>query len=510
MNTARVLRRTLPPVFGVVLLALLVVGGNYLSTTYYQRWDLTRDQSLSLSSATTRLLEGLDDRVVLRFFPLPAHISRGPHTRRNRRALLDLLRQYAARSERVVLQLLPPDRFPERVRRVADRYGIDETALMQREPLLVTASRSSEYRLIPFDAMRPIQTTSNGNNQPDRPSVNSARAERWVTASIHALARSRQITIDFVRPERSGAESVASEQPPEPFHTVIELLENREGFRVRRPEPSLSTSLGSGDLLVLPPDGGPYDSDDLGRIRTYLKEGGDLIVLAAPGSHEGLASLLRKQGIKLTDFSLPPDSTDDPARTGLEALDWYRSHFITDPLLPERPPLYMGRTRVVDTAASTSGRRGHVFLGVRRTQRDLQARDGDEILQHLITDEQGTALPVAAASDASEVDGKGASAHQDAARVVVFGGANWVTDRVLKQTQKTAPDAANVPLFLNAVRWGTGLTDELRHIPDRRAGTHIVVTEQKAAAIFTLVVVLIPGCAVLLGITIWWLRRMRM
>ena len=490
---------------GIIVLGIAIVAANFLSSTYYERYDLTAGGAYSLSGDTERILGNLDREATLHFFPLPDHVNHGPHARRNRRLITDLLREYTARTDHLSLRLIPPAQFPDRVRALASQHGVDEQQLMQREPVLITVDGSEKHRVIPFDTLRVIRSgsgdrTASGSGA----SVSYARAERAITSSLVALTRSTSVTVGFMH-SSGDADTVSSGGASTSFSVLRSVLSERDGFDVREDPRSGSTIVADLDVLVLSHGTEPVNQVVGDALRAYLERGGSVIVLAEPDASAGFTSLFREYGVNVTDVAVSsPPSPVPGAPPEVERLDGYRSHAITDPVREAEVPVFMRGMRVVTkTDRSVPGRETSVLLGAVRSDREPPSDPGAGETNYLLTDGGLPVVPVAVASEPARTGDDGSSG-----RLLVFGDADWVQDGLLASVDRIGT-GANLPLFRNAVRWSAGLDHELRFIPDRGGRSPFVVTEEEAAAVFTLVVVLLPGCALLLGVMIWWFRRMR-
>ncbi len=491
--------RVLWATVGMILLGGALIAANYLSSIYYERRDLTAGGAYSLSLDTERILTDLDRKATLHFFPLPDHVTHGPYDRRNRRLVTDLLREYTARTDQLSLRLLPPARFPDRVRTLAARHGVNEQKLMQREPVLITVPGSGNDRIIPFDRLRVIRSGS-GDQTASRSdvSVSFARAERAITSSIVALTRSSRVKIAF---RTSSGDGDAS------YRTLRSVLSEQDGFAVHS-NVTLEGKIASEiDVLVLGPGRDAARESERAALRDYLERGGSVVMLVEPDTHGGLASLCRAYGIDLTDLQVTSPTSPVPGvPPDVSRLKGYRSHPITAPLKRVDVPVFMRGIRVVTaTEPAVSERNTDVLLGASGSAERLSSASGTGEKKDLPADVRGSDVPVAVASESVP---KRSGKQTAGGRLVVFGDADWVQDGLLSSLKRLGADA-NLSLFRNAVRWSAGLDRELRFIPDRGGRAPFVVTEKEGAAVFTLVVVLLPGCALLLGLMIWWFRRMR-
>ena len=101
---------------GALLVVALVGILNYFGMKYYQRWDWTGSNLYSLSEKTIAVLAGLDRDVEVTMFLQPGSNLYDPAK--------ELLERYAARSPRVSLRTVDPQRNLIEAQRLVDEYKL--------------------------------------------------------------------------------------------------------------------------------------------------------------------------------------------------------------------------------------------------------------------------------------------------------------------------------------------------------------------------------------------------
>ena len=120
--------RRLASMLGVALVAANAVGLDlWLAPLRRARIDLTQDGSYSLSDATRNLLNGLDERLLIRgYFSEQTHPKLAPLVPR----LRDLLDEYRITGgHKVRVEMIDPSESDEAKREAKERFGIDPTPL---------------------------------------------------------------------------------------------------------------------------------------------------------------------------------------------------------------------------------------------------------------------------------------------------------------------------------------------------------------------------------------------
>ncbi len=495
-------------------IAVLVAGVlvlNYVSSGYHGRWDVTSEKRFTLSDSTRSLLRGLDRDVVLTFFPRRT-AGGEEHSRHNRRAIKDLLREYAARSESVSFRILPAEHWPDRIEHLAETYNLDERTLSEREPVLVTLPAAGSHRLIQFQQLRALRAA--GDEKPSGVTVSFSRAERHLTAALYSLIRDQRRVVCFTTGHGERVVDPDSTNPSlRGFHSIAHVLREQEGFRVRTIDLSQEKLNASDvDVLVIADPEKSFSKKEQKRVDRYLSSGGSVVLLVEPWMKIGLDPVLSRFGIRVTDQRLMSPGQGVSSLLGaIRFNDYAEDHPVTAPLRSTGLPVFMRSVRILEKRDPSTATEEAIEL--------LRSGPGSwgESSREAVRRRTSSAsvnprgpFPVALASSKSQTSsGVSGASGQQPSRLVVFGDADWLSNRTLESLRRRA-NAGNLDLFLNTVRWLTGLTEEIRVSPSVHHNRIVLVTREQAGAIFTLVVILVPGFFCVLGVSVWWFRRVRM
>jgi hypothetical protein len=85
-------------------------------------------------------------------------------------------------------------------------------------------------------------------------------------------------------------------------------------------------------------------------------------------------------------------------------------------------------------------------------------------------------------------------------RVVVFGDADFVTNQYFRQVY-------NKDLFLNSVSWAIGESAGITIRPKTYRESSARITNAQANVMFLITAILIPEVLLLIGLAVWWTRR---
>lgn len=242
----------------------------------------------------------------------------------------------------------------------------------------------------------------------------------------------------------------------------------------------------------------PLLDEEVALIRSYLENGGSLILLQDPlpltnfgEARDPLSEYLQNEwGITLNNDLIVDLSSNQPLMAITATYD--TTHPVTRGLnmiavLPQArsvealtPPENVTQTSLVQTAQSSWGETDFEALKNNQAQFDPQA------------DKQGP-LSLAIAAENS----------QTRAKVVVIGNSAFVEDNFF--------DAyGNSDLFLNSVDWAAQQQDLINITPRMpRQRTFVIPNQWQWVSIFLSSICILPGLIVVAGIATWFARRKR-
>ncbi len=443
------MRRSLLPWSGFVLTVVLVMGiavlVEIIAYRHNQRLDLTPGKDYSLSPQTISVLENLDQDLRVTVF----------YKGGNRSQHEEMLRRFAMYTPRLDYRLLHLDRNPSLARlQGVSAYG--QTVVESRARKLVIASPSEGnllnaiLKLTSRQNRRIIFSTGHGEQSPGRQYAKLARALRMEAWTVESVNLSTQV-------------------PASRANSVLVVAGPRRDF--------------------LP--------GELKRLEEYLRGGGNLVIMLEPFSRlAGLDRFLqrfrivagrdiiidKKNKLMGRDYLVPliPYFARGPITGSLRSAAVFPT--AGSVVLPQTPGQGLDMSYLaMSSPASWS-------------KSDEQAvREGRVEFQEGV-DRKGP-IPVAAmvslGRDKNEAKGR---------RLVCFGDSDFLRDPFLEIL-------ANKDLFLNTVDW---LTQEGKLVSLRKRQYNYPyhsMTKQQGIWAFILFVILLPGIAMLLGITVLVYRK---
>jgi ABC-type uncharacterized transport system involved in gliding motility auxiliary subunit len=236
-------------VFGI----LVFVG--LLSRQFHLRWDLTREQSQSLSAVTKSLLDQVAKPLTMTVFFPPGQ--------GDRQKAKDLLQLYALASKNISFAVVDPDREPDKARSAGFRFA--GNVLLEYDGRRQMADRADEEAL--SEALRKVLKT-----------------ER---KKVYFLAGHGERSLEDGRTQG--------------YQTARKALAN-EGFEVaplnlmEKGEVPADAS-----VLVVAAPLKPLFPQEVTALKGYLARGGRLLVMLEPYHDAGLKDFLAAYGIELND-----------------------------------------------------------------------------------------------------------------------------------------------------------------------------------------------------------------
>jgi ABC-type uncharacterized transport system involved in gliding motility auxiliary subunit len=472
---------------GIALAAVLVIGMNYLAARHWKRFDWTSTQIYSLSETTKKILDGLKKPVQVTVFMAPQQSRLLPEVK-------ELLSRYQARSSKIEVEYLDPERNPARAQALVTESGARLNTIVFRSG--DRKKHVEEDKLADFDMA--------GMGQGGSATIKAFKAEEAFTSAILSVTEDRQPRAYFSKGH--GEAAIDSAERGRGFADAKQVLE-RSNMTV-----GIWDCLGKdnlpadADLVVVAGPATAFLEPEAGALAKYLASGGRALLLldpilpgpGAPPADLGFGALLGKYGIKLGD-----DLVVDPANAlpmvGAETVlaNRYGNHAIVRSIaaegLPvvfplvrsvtkaEKPPESLAETMLVETSAEGWGETNltHLDAGIKKDPGD-------------------TPGPVSLAVALGAADEKKPGAK--APRLVVIGNSRFAANGAIS-------NGANGMLFANAAHWLSGSDKQIGIAPKTPQQSSLALTDSQVLRISWAVIVGLPALAILLGIWVWYRRR---
>jgi len=276
-------------VLATALVAAIVCVLYYLAERHPLRKDLTEHKTFSLSSKTTKILGGLEERVdAVAFF----ESGSGAET-----MVSDLLKEYSRRSRYFRYKVIDPNLKPSEAR----RYGISEYG--------VVFTYGDRQHKVGLDEIYRYSYNPYRQSPPD------FTGEQAFTNAIVALISQKQKTICFL--EGHGERDIESQEEPG-YGAAKKLLEG-DNYKTKTLNLAIEKKVPA-DCMVIAVVGPEkfFTGPEMKAMQNYLENGGRALFMLDPMKNTGAPEFLAGWGVKIGN-----DIVIDRAR-----------YFANDPLTP--------------------------------------------------------------------------------------------------------------------------------------------------------------------------------
>ena len=491
-----------------VLMALALYGMvNYLSYRHYQRADWTSSQLYTLSEKSLNVVRDLDRDVDMVLFLSP--------TSELYDAASELVDRYAAaNSARIRKREIDPAKNLLEAQRLVEKYSIE------RENVIVVATDDDRRVIDEFDL---AEYDYSGAQFGQGPTLQEFKGEGQITSALLALVESKKPKILFT--SGHGEEPLAQSQDLRSLSQARDLL-GKDNFEIEEWSSLGQAAVPEGtDLLVAAGPTTNFLPPELEVFSRYLASGGRMLLLLDPvfnSSADGLVDhgvgdWLASYGVEVGENIVVDPSSDLPF-FGPETIftDSFGTHPIVEALEQTRTRVLFPLARTVGVMADLPDAPGGGELTTEELVLSSAAGWGETdlaALEGVGQDDQDVAGPVSlgvavsfavAGSDegaaeevATEDSDEGAGPE---ARLVVFGDSDFATDAQLA-------NGANSVLLLNAFNWLVK-REKLIDIEGRKPEqTRLSLSQPELTNIYLIVLILMPGLALVAGISMWRSRR---
>jgi ABC-2 type transport system permease protein len=486
---------------GTALVAIIVVLVNYISARRYERWDLTQDRLFTLSERTSSLLQKLEQHVDLYVFMSSGEPTFGE--------LRELVERYRAKTDKLTVHYVDPDREPSRFKLLAEKYGVragaQENGQTEAELAALVVSRDKHWSITRDDLVdvdfESLEGGAGGKGG-EGAKVNVKTEQALSGALVQVTSgRATKVCISDGHGEWSLTDSAER-----PLAAVLEELK-RENIQLEtlatRGKSELPASCDA--IFVLGPQKA-FAEDEVAVLKKYLDAGGNLLLALDPVIEadtvlaSGFEAFAAALGVRIDkDVLVELDRARLLTPSPVEALlvSSYGPSPVVRSLAALRAPVVMQLARTLGVSqgaevliSASDQAYGESKLGQLTAGDDLAPGDGD----------QRGPVHVAAAVD-TRPDKQG-EPKQLGGRLVVIGDSDWLQPELLQQAQ-----LANVDLLAGVTGYLTERDTLISIAPRKIDAQAMMITEEGLFGVFLRVVLLMPLAALVLGVGVWWQRR---
>ena len=440
----RAISAVLLGLFGLVVIDVIANRG-------HAAWDLTADDSLSLTEQTRTIATQVRQRTTITAFLQPDDPERA--------LAAPLLLRYTRLNRRIRFRIVDPQRAGGELRRLGVDLAIGGVAVQQ-------------------------------GNRVERAST---LTEQDITGALLRLGRT---TRPVVCVTQGHGEAEVAATGPDGLSNAVRLLE-RNGFVPRPIDLVVASQVPSGcDALVL-----PSPTADLGSaaegIAAFLADDGKALVLSDPISAVDLDPILQPYGLGIRR-GIVLEGDPSFARPGDPSTPIVRTYSAAHPVARRLPPTLLSLVQQVEVEEERADRAGLTVSRLADTSPasylETEPLDAEFSPQ---ADAQGP-ITVVAAADLSRLGADGARR----TRLVVTGDVDFATNAAIGE-------GGNSTLLLQALGWLTLDEDALVLSANLPRDRRFVLTSARLGYARFVGIGLLPGLFLLSGAFVWVFRRGR-
>jgi len=460
---------------------------NAIAFKHYARWDFSRDQKYALADKTKRLLDTLKGKMrITVFFPPTTPITTD---------VQNLLTEYQyAGKGKIDIEHIDPERNLSRAKELFEKYKV-----VTDEPLLIV---DYEGRNKTVKASEMAEIDQSGAAMGESPRVAAFKGEQAITSAMIDLVEGKKKILGYV---------LGHKEPPLSEGSSISILKmfiENENIQFKELN-LLDTATMPDEVKTVMIIGPQYDFSDreMKLLRSFWDKQGRILLLLDPSAKTPkLDAFVNELGIKVND-----DRLMIFLRTGIQELALTRdvqAHFLGDSPITKRladvRALFLGGT------SSLTLEPDRVRAANIRAEPLIQAEKGYFAETDYNTDNQvklqadakrddNTPLTIGAAIE------KGGSADErvqvNSSRLVVVSNSTFVQDNAITQDQQ------GLDFISGSVNWLLSREQLIGIAPKVSKPLTFSLSDEALARLRWIVLIFMPLVPALIGIVVWWQRR---
>jgi hypothetical protein len=489
-------RGHLSQLVGVVAAMAVVVLLNVAVGRRFTRWDWTSNKRYSLSPATVQTLHDLPDPVQIWVLlgsadPLEQSVKQ-------------LLVAYQAETTKLDIRYVDPDRDTVALEDVRKRFKIEtgrtEDGHVVADAVVVVARADRHWFVTASDMVEVA-----ADDTKVRP-----REERALTGAIRSVLGGAKTKVCFTTGHGELSPADAGERGAGALKEVLDK-DNYAVAIVDLAAPNVQKPLDDCAVAVVAGLRAPFAKDEAERLRTWLLEGGNLLLAASPvPGPVGLERVLGPFGIALDDDVVTEQEADValPDSGGFRFVAQPRQHPVTTALVKTKesrdvPRVAVSLTRSMHRANEPGSVNPAELLGTSTNAFGLHGIEGAADWKDTPQKRPGDiAGPLSIAMAAERPRTTAASPHGP--RVVVVGTSSVLAGEAFHEL----PAYRGGALFAeSAISW-LAAKPQVLDVPEKAiVGAGMRVDEESRSTIRRYVVLFMPATVGLLGIAVALFRR---
>ncbi|GAB4244183.1 MAG: Gldg family protein [Candidatus Methylacidiphilales bacterium] len=473
-------------------LVLVIFGAaQFLNFKYFHRANLSPLDYTKLSELSLNVIRDLPGTVTLTSFIAPQGDPLAPLIQGD---LLELLDQYRYNSNgKIEVRRVDPFINFDDARSLVDQFKLTTN---ENVVIVEYADRSKVLRLADL-----AEVDASGEMFGSPPRLVSFKAEREITSAIQQLVRGNTKKIYFTS-GHGEFNPLAPDNERLSYSLIGSYLrrQNAELFQINLAEKGGVPP--DADLVVVAGPRSRFTQGEIDLLRSYFlgEKPGKLLVLLDPETTTGLEDFFASYGLTFSaDLAVTKISMLGQTRLLADAIGTsFAVHPAIDWARKLGTNLVLGACRSLAIGSPVEGEAAKVTPLVRTPESYWGETDPNrESVQFDEGKDIRGPLTLAAAVEVGAVDGL--DVHVSTPKAIAVGGAAFLINENLGNMQ--------VDFAVNAVNWLLGQEDALGIAPKEPKEFKTSLLPEQQEKITLLILLVVPGAIAVIGLAVWWRRR---
>jgi len=466
---ARRLLASLNLLTSLLLLGVLFIMVNFVSSRRYARWDLTKQRITALSDQTTQTLKALTEPLSIIVFYQPNQRLYG--------LIKDQLAEYERFGSAITVEYVDPQQDIARAKQLAQQFAIQDLNLV----IFQSGSRHkylSDTDLAEYDF--------GAARMGGEPRVKAFKGEEAFTSAIISVTRAESPLIWVTTGHGEKSMDAAD---PSGLSQLKQSLQ-QQNMSVETATLLERTEIPSTVKLVVV--AGPthrFAEAEVSLLLAYLKNGGRLLALLDPLVDSGLDGLLEQWGLRVG-----ADIVVDPARQlpFVSAANLFITTYTAHPIVEKMKTLMTLYPLARSVRPAEPAPEGITAMPLALTSPQGWGESQTAVEAFEFNDGEDLKGPVSIAAAAEQASSR--------ARIVVIGDSDFAMNAQLD-------NVGNRDMLLGALYWLIA-QEQLIGIGPRTIDTiKLTLTAAQLTGIFWFSLLALPLTCGMLGVGMWLLRR---
>lgn len=492
-----------------VILALALFGiVNYFGIKYHKRLDWTSNHIYTLSQKSLNVLKDLKKPIDVVVFMKPGDQLFQP--------VRELLDRYASASPLIKVRVVDPEKNLAQAQALVNKYKIKQLDV-------IVFDRGNDRRVVNRAELASYDYS--GMRFGQAPRMTGFKGEQQFTGAILGLEENHKPKVLFTT---GHGEEQLDDPGSNGWSQAADLL-GRDNFDLEEWASLGKTSVPKGtDLVVIAGPKNGFTAPEVQVLKQYLDNGGRLLVFLDPTiepggklAKTGLGGLLSNFGVQVgNDIVIDPSNPLPFFGADTIYVSAYGSQAIVDPLAQARVPVIFPLARSISAEKGVSGYKVTELLHtgkqgwgetdlvhLQQVKKDKNDVPGPVSLGVAVEAEKAQkskagaeATTAGKTADQTSDKAKSPPSSQPAMRLVVYGDSNFATNGQLA-------NVGNATLLANTFNWLVKRESLVTIPPKKPEQVRLNLSAAQLGRITWLVLVIMPGLAIVLGVGVFLRRR---